>query len=244
MLKRIIAGIIFYPAILVLTFFWSSLIIISGWFPSAKKNGVSRRGHNMSAIWGRSIFSLVPGWKVEVEGRENIPAEGDPVVMVANHESMVDILVMYFLHTQFRWLSKESVLKIPLLGPAMRVCGHIPVKRGDKASHEAALQASAERLRDGVSMFFFPEGTRSEIPGQMRPFKVGAFKLSAECGVDVLPVALRGTGKVWRKNGKLPYAATVRIKVLPRTRLQDGETYEAYAARVRSIIESALAGMT
>ena len=243
MLKRIIAGIIFYPAIFFLTFFWASAIIISGWFPSWGKNGKSRRGHNLSAMWGRSIFSVVPGWKVEVEGRENIPADGDPVVMVANHESMVDILVMYFLRTQFRWLSKESVFKIPLVGPAMRVCGHIPVKRGEKASHETALQASAEWLRGGVSMFFFPEGTRSEIPGQMRPFKVGAFKLSAECGVDVLPVALRGTGKVWRKNGKLPDSATVRIKVLQRTRLQDGETYEAYAARVRSTIESALAEM-
>lgn len=243
MLKRIFAGIIFYPSIVLITLFWASAIVISGWFPSSRKNGVSCRGHNMAGIWGRSIFSVVPGWKVEVEGRENIPGPDDPVVMVANHESMVDILVMYFLRTQFRWLSKASVFRIPIVGPAMLVCGHIPVHRGEKSSHEIALATSAERIRSGISMFFFPEGTRSEIPGQMRPFKVGAFKLSAECGVDVLPIALIGTGKVWRKNGKLPDAATVRIKVLPRTRKIEGETYEAYASRVRSMIESALAGM-
>lgn len=243
MFKRILAGLVFYGSVFFLTLFWSLSIIISALLPEFTKNGRSNRGHSMAAIWGRTMFGIVPGWRVNVEGRENIPADNDPVVMVANHESLVDILVIYFLKMQFRWLSKESVMRIPILGRAMRVCGHIPLKRGDKSSHEAALRASAEWLKRGISMFFFPEGTRSETPGQMRPFKVGAFKLSAECGVDVLPIALSGAGKVFRKGGKLPDSATVKIKVLPRTRRLEGETYEAYASRVRSMIESALTGM-
>lgn len=243
MLKRILAGIVFYGSVVFLTLFWSLSIILSALLPEFTKNGRSNRGHSMAGMWGRTMFRIIPGWHVKVEGRENIPANNDPVVMVANHESLVDILVVYFLKMQFRWLSKESVMRIPILGRAMRVCGHIPLKRGDKSSHEVALRASAEWLQRGISMFFFPEGTRSETPGQMRPFKVGAFKLSAECGVDVLPIALTGAGKVFRKGGKLPDAATVKIKVLPRTRRFEGETYEAYASRVRSSIESALVGM-
>lgn len=243
MFKRMVAGLVFYISVVFLTLFWSLTIILSDLLPEFAKNGRCNRGHAMAAIWGRTMFAIIPGWHVNLEGRENIPANNDPVVMVANHESLVDILVIYFLKMQFRWLSKESVMRIPILGRAMRVCGHIPLKRGDKSSHEAALRASADWLQRGISMFFFPEGTRSETPGQMRPFKVGAFKLSAECGIDVLPIALKGAGKVFRKGATLPDSATVKIKVLPRTRRLEGETYEAYASRVRSTIESALTEM-
>ena len=243
MFKRIVAGLVFYVGALLLTLFWASLIVISGILPDRPKNSVTIRGEKMAGIWARSIFGIVPGWHIEVDGRENLPGENDPVVMVANHESLVDILVIYFLRVQFRWLSKESVMRIPLLGRAMRVCGHISINRGDKNSHQAAILASAEWIRRRISMFYFAEGTRSEIPGQMRPFKVGAFKLSSEGGVDVLPIALCGAGRLWRKGSKLPDSATVKIKVLPRTRRTEGETYEAYASRVRSMIETALTTM-
>ncbi len=243
MFKKLIAGIIFYLAIFFLTLLCSLSIIAWELLCKFRKNTLSKQSNAMVGLWGRSVFKVVPGWKVEVEGRENLPKPNDPVVMIANHESLVDILVIYFLKVQFRWLSKASIMRIPILGAAMRASGQIPVIRGDKRSHEAALQASVESLHKGISMFYFPEGTRSEIPGQMRPFKIGAFKLSAECGVDILPIALSGAGKLWRKGGGLPDSATVKIKVLPRTRRLEGETYETYASRVRSTIESALVEM-
>jgi 1-acyl-sn-glycerol-3-phosphate acyltransferase len=238
---RLFAGLVFYTLSTLLTIFWSSVIMLGRLLPAESEAAHTKRAHRSAGRWGTSIFSVIPGWNVEVSGWEYLPQDGDPVVMVANHESLVDILVMYFLGVQFRWLSKESVFKIPFVGPSMRACGYIPIRRGDRNSHEEALAASGEWLRKGINMFFFAEGTRSEIPGQMRPFKIGAFKLASECGVDVLPVAIRGAGKLWRKNGKLPDSATVRLRVLPRTRMLEGETYEAYAARVRSIIGSALA---
>jgi 1-acyl-sn-glycerol-3-phosphate acyltransferase len=240
-LFRLYAGLVFYSLATLMTVFWSAMIGLGRVLPASGPEAHSRRAHRTAGRWGTSVFSVIPGWKVEVSGQENLPQDGDPVVMVANHESLVDILVMYFLGIQFRWLSKESVFKIPLVGPCMRICGYIPIRRGERNSHEEALAASAQWLKKGVNMFFFAEGTRSEIPGQMRPFKIGAFKLANECGVDVLPVAIRGAGKLWRKNGKLPDSATVRLRVLPRTRMLEGETYEAYATRVRAIIESALA---
>jgi 1-acyl-sn-glycerol-3-phosphate acyltransferase len=243
MLERIIAGIIFHISTPLLTFFFASSVILSGILPNYPRNARYRRGHFLASLWGKSLFGMIPGWRLEIDGTENLPAEGDPVVLVANHESLVDILAMYSLDTQFCWLSKESIMKVPVLGQAMYVCGCVPIKRGDKHSHEEALRKSAERLKQGLNMFFFPEGTRSEVPGVMRPFKMGAFKLADENGVDILPVALSGAGKLFRKNGKLPEPATVKLRVLPRTKRASDETYEAYAARVRSTIESALRDM-
>lgn len=240
-IHRLLAGLVFYTCAPLLTLFWGALICISRLLPPSAPDDRSRRAHRLAGQWGKSLFGVVPGWRVEVTGRDNLPADGDAVVMVANHESLVDILVMYFLDMQFRWLSKESVFRIPVVGPSMRTCGYIPILRGDKNSHEQALSSSAEWIKRGVNMFFFAEGTRSEVPGKMRPFKIGAFKLANENGVDVLPVAIRGAGNLWRKNGRLPDTATVRLSVLPRTRMQEGETYEAYAARVRTIIGSAWA---
>ncbi|MEY4632164.1 MAG: hypothetical protein RIQ81_2284 [Pseudomonadota bacterium] len=238
-LYRLFAGLVFYICAPVLTAFWGGLVGLSQFIPASGPDAYSRRAHRIAGHWGKSMFSVIPGWRVEVTGWENLPADGDAVVMVANHESMVDILVMYFLEIQFRWLSKESVFRIPVVGPAMRACGYIPILRGDRNSHEQALASSAVWIKRGINMFFFAEGTRSEVPGTMRPFKIGAFKLANENNVDVLPVAIRGAGKLWRKNGRLPDSATVRLRVLPRTRMQEGETYEAYAARVRSVIGSA-----
>lgn len=244
MISRLFAGVVFYLIAFFGTLFYSSLIISLTLIPGLSETRRIILGNKLAGIWGRTLFGAVPGWKVEVEGRENLPGPDAPaVVMVANHESMVDIPVMYYLRVIFCWLSKASVLEIPILGSAMRVSGQIPIERGKKSSHEAALRTSADRLQKGLNMFFFPEGTRSEIAGTMRPFKIGAFKLANDTNVAILPIVLSGTGKLWPKRGKLPQHAAIKIRVLQATRKLEAETIEAYASRVRSLIETELTAM-
>lgn len=197
--------------------------------------------HRVATSWGRSIVRAFPLWKIRVLGTENLPRPGErPVVLVSNHQSMTDIFLMYFLDVQFRWLSKAEVFKIPGVGWAMRGCGYVAVQRGNRDSHGDALIQSGERLKAGVSMLFFPEGTRSP-DGSLGAFKLGAFRLAADQGLQVQPLVLSGAHELIRKGSWIPKASSVTLQVLPRTQIEPGESVDAFAERVRRLIASAIA---
>jgi 1-acyl-sn-glycerol-3-phosphate acyltransferase len=194
--------------------------------------------HNYAVLWSKGIIKVMPWWSIEISGRENLPKPDEAVVIAANHESMADIWGLYCLGVQFRWLSKAEVFKVPLIGRAMRWARYIPIRRGDKGSHSVALDDSAATLKRGIPMAFFPEGTRS-LDGNMRPFKIGAFRLADENNVPILPIALKGAGGLIRKGSGLPFPATIKIKILPPTRRLPDEDYEKYARRVQLMIQNA-----
>jgi 1-acyl-sn-glycerol-3-phosphate acyltransferase len=154
---------------------------------------------------------LTPLWKFRTSGElpDNMRL---PYVVVANHESFVDILLISHLPTEMKWMSKIEILKIPLVGWMMRLSRDIPLTRGDSASAAAALEASRERLNSKVSVMIFPEGSRSKT-GELREFKSGAFRLAIDAQVPILPLAVYGTRDALRKNDwRLGYAeAEVRV---------------------------------
>jgi len=200
---------------------------------------MDRLTHKTASVWSRIILALMPGWRVKLTGLENLPQAGEPAIVVANHLSAADIWVIYALGFQFRWIAKDAVFKIPAIGLPMRWAGYIPVTRGNKDSHRLAMMAAAERLQSGVCMFFFPEGTRSET-GEMRPFKIGAFKLSGDLKAPIIPIALQGTRDLVPKGAAIPGSATVHVQVLPKEYRHGNEDFEDYAKRVRGIIAQAL----
>jgi len=154
---------------------------------------------------------LTPLWKFRTSGE--LPDDmRRPYVVVSNHESFVDILLISHLPTEMKWMSKIEIMKIPLLGWMMRLARDIPLTRGDSASGAAAVKASRERLDTKVSVMIFPEGTRSKT-GELRNFHSGAFRLAIEAQVPVLPLAVYGTRDALRKNDwRLGYAeAEVRV---------------------------------
>ena len=153
--------------------------------------------HWMGQRWARSIVSLNPLWQMKVRGREHLDPH-KPYILVSNHQSMGDIIAVYHLGVHFKWISKESNFKVPIMGPAMRLAGYISVRRGDRQSGHQALVLAGEWLRRGVSVFFFAEGTRSE-DGHLREFKPGAFKLALETGFPILPIAINGCRDVLPK---------------------------------------------
>lgn len=189
-------------------------------------------GHSIGIFWGRAIFACTPGWSARIQGKENIPHKG-AFVLVSNHESMVDIFAIYVLGIQFRWLGKESMFRIPLLGTAMRHNGYISIRRGDKESHRHALDQSAAHLRAGTSMLFFPEGTRSTT-GQIGAFKIGAFKMAKETNVPILPIVLKGAGKLLKKRSLFPQTATLEIQILPAMTSPEAESIQDFSDRVRN----------
>lgn len=195
----------------------------------------SLAAHEVATLWGKSVFLMNPGWQVTLEGQNHLPPASKPSVVVANHQSAMDICALFNLGIQFRWLSKASVFRLPLIGQAMQWAGYVPVIRGNKASHEEALELSGRWLRRGVSMVFFPEGTRS-VDGVMRPFKSGAFRLADAQGVAVTPVVIQGTKELMRKKSFIPNPSRVRIKVLAPEVRKEGETLEEFTERIRTMM--------
>jgi len=136
-----------------------------------------------------------------------------PYVVVSNHESFADILLISHLPWEMKWLSKAELFKVPVLGWLMRLAGDIPVRRGEGRSAVEALQRCRAVLKQRVSVMIFPEGTRSPT-ADMLPFKDGAFRLAIDTGVPILPLAVSGTGTALPKHGFLFGRAKAEVRVL------------------------------
>lgn len=114
-----------------------------------------------------------------------------PYVVVANHQSFVDILLISHLPWEMKWLSKEQFFSFPCVGWMMRMAGDIRLVRGERHSALAAIKEMHDRLDKKVSVMIFPEGTRS-LDGELKEFKDGAFRLAIDAGVPILPLAVNG----------------------------------------------------
>lgn len=170
--------------------------------------------HQFTCFWASLYTWLNPLWPVTVQGREHVE-RGATYVMVANHLSLLDILVLFRLFRHYTWVSKAENFRVPCVGWNMTLNAYIPLKRGDRESVMAMLTRAEADLRDGISVMIFPEGTRSR-DGAMRPFKAGAFELAVATGCPVLPIALAGTGDALPRRGfVLQGRHPITLTVLP-----------------------------
>lgn len=179
----------------------------------AKEDPGRRQRGRMMRRFGRLTSTLTPLWHFRVEGPTPAGIDTDSYVVVANHESTADPFLLSSLPWDMRWISKEELFKLPLIGWLMRLGGDIPLKRGERASVEAMLGECRRTLESGVSVMLFPEGTRSP-DGKLLPFKDGAFQLAIEAQRPVLPLALHGT-RACRPKGSLWFGeATAVVRAL------------------------------
>ncbi len=155
--------------------------------------------HRLSCFWAALYTWLNPAWRVRVVGREKIDPK-EAYVMVANHQSLVDILVLFRLFRHFKWVSKIENFRIPFIGWNMHLNRYICLKRGDRSSAAAMLRSCRENLASGNSIMMFPEGTRSPT-GKLRAFKPGAFNLAKDAECPVLPIVIHGTASALPKRG-------------------------------------------
>lgn len=155
--------------------------------------------HLYSCAWAAHYLVVNPIWRLRVTGRERLPWRG-PAVIVANHSSLVDILVLFALFRPFKWVSKQSVFALPFLGWNMRLNGYVPIKRGERESIIAMTDACRNHLAQGSPVLLFPEGTRSPTTALL-PFKDGAFRLAAEAACPLVPIAVHATGQSLPKHG-------------------------------------------
>ena len=195
--------------------------------------------HAQCFWWARGVVFFNPYWDVTVSGLENIDKKRTYVI-VANHQSLADIVVVYLTKMQFKWVAKESLFSVPFIGWCLSLSKHIKLERGDFSSIKTIYREAAHWLRGGMSVLFFPEGTRSES-GEMRDFQNGAFKLAIKEKAPILPVSIKGTGGAipkgtWLFQTKIP----ARIKVLPT--IETSAFTPGDFAKLRDMARSALEG--
>lgn len=142
--------------------------------------------------FGRTATSLTPIWDFTVEGSPPHDIATKPYVVVANHESTADPFLLAHLPWDMRWVAKEEIFKLPVLGQMMKYGGDIPLRRGDKSSIVEMMDECRRTLDAGMSIMMFPEGTRGK-DDELLPFKLGAFEIAVRSQVPILPIALSGT---------------------------------------------------
>jgi len=175
------------------TIFWGLAAIFTSFF--------TRTGdpvHKVARIWARGIL-FVSRIKVTINGLANIDPTQSYVYM-SNHQSNFDIPVLLaHLPVQFRWLAKAELFKIPIFGRAMRGAGYVKIDRFNQQSAFESISEAAGKMKNGVSVMIFPEGTRSR-DGNIKDFKKGGFIMAVDAGVPIVPPVLKGTWSIMDKS--------------------------------------------
>ena len=174
--------------ILTISLFFAELAVSIFLFPFDKKRKIN---HRQCFWWSSAVIGFNPYWHLQVSGLENIDRHKTYVV-VSNHQSLADIIVMYKTRMQFKWVAKESLFKIPFIGWCLSLTRHIRLLRGKFGSIKQVYREAAYWLKNDISVVFFPEGTRSKT-GKIGKFQNGAFKLAIQEKKPILPIAIDGT---------------------------------------------------
>jgi 1-acyl-sn-glycerol-3-phosphate acyltransferase len=188
-------------------FFGLISLVVSFFDPSGRKQGW------MAHTWAKSLL-LGSGVRVTVEGLEHIDPSAS-YVYVANHTSYMDTpVILANLSSQFRFLAKSGLFKIPLLGTHLHRAGHVPVPLDDPRAAVRTMQLAAEVIqKKKISLLIFPEGGRTQ-DGVLQPFKDGPAYIAIRAGVPLVPMALIGV------RDSLPYgrgvvlSADVTLRIL------------------------------
>jgi 1-acyl-sn-glycerol-3-phosphate acyltransferase len=154
------------------------------------------------------------GIRVEVSGLERVPA-GLSCIFLANHVSNLDPPVIFpVLPRMNSVLLKKELMRIPLLGTAMKMGKFVPVDRGNRReAAKASVAAAADALKSGLNMLIFAEGTRAK-DGRLQPFKSGPFYLAMQTGAPIVPMVISGTEKMMRKHSAAIYPGVAKVEFL------------------------------
>jgi 1-acyl-sn-glycerol-3-phosphate acyltransferase len=167
--------------------------------------------HRYARLWGKAAL-LANRVKVKVEGMEQVKGEG-PYIFMSNHQGYYDVFALLgHLPFQFKWLVKKELFSIPFLGWTMAAAGYINLDREGTRKTVEALNEAAQKIREGMSIVIFPEGSRSP-DGSIQPFKKGGFSLAIKSKVPIIPIAITGSRPIMPK-GKLTVASgEIRIRM-------------------------------
>ncbi len=207
-LYRIYQFVIMIPMIVALTIVTGLITVV----------GSLLGGGRFWGYWPAHVWAKLCTWltlvRVTVSGRGNIDPHTS-YVFVANHQGAYDIFAVYgFLNHNFKWLMKAGLRKFPVIGVACAAAGHVFVDNSSPSAIRRTMAKAERTLQGGMSVVVFPEGSRTRT-GRMRPFHKGAYQLSMEFGLPVVPVTIDGAFDVLPRGSWLPRPGRIKLTIHP-----------------------------
>ena len=230
-LYKIYTWLVFAPLFGLSTVFFGTATVLLLFFLKPRQVGVLC-GKN----WAR-VNSFFTPMGVTVTGRENVDPR-QSYVIVSNHQSQFDIFVLYgWLDIDFKWVMKQELRKVPAIGIACERLGHIYVDRSNREAALASINAAKQRIVDGTSVLFFPEGTRSRDT-HLRPFKKGAFRMALDLQLPILPITIQGTRDILPSDTLDLYPGRATMTIHPPIAIDsyDNTRLNELIARTREVI--------
>ena len=228
-----------FAVIFVLLFFIFSLPILLVFKFLYKRCPDKIDNYSLSIVqWALGVVVKIAGTKVIVYGEENVPKDV-PVLYVGNHGSIFDILITYPRVPRLTgYISKMSVQKVPVLNLWMNRVHCLFLDRSDIKQGLKIILEAIEKVKNGISIFVFPEGTRSRTPGQILEFKEGSFKISSKTGCPIVPVTIVNSQEIFEAHMPFIKKTTVIVEYGTPIYMEelDKETQKHIGAYVRDII--------
>ena len=217
---------LFIPVFVVATVIFGFLSSICALFDRS-----GRLSHYFARYWSRFIFWGV-GIRAKVSGSENIPKD-QAVIFAANHQSTMDIPAMFgYLPVQFRIMAKRSLFLVPFLGWHLYLAGNVPIDRKNPRKAKGSVFKAAARVKRGISLLIFAEGTRTRN-GALQRFKRGGFILARKLQVPIVPVAIKGTFELMPAGAWLANPGRIELVIRPPIPASDEDRLEDTVSAVR-----------
>jgi 1-acyl-sn-glycerol-3-phosphate acyltransferase len=167
--------------------------------------------HHCARLWGKAAL-LANRVRVRMEGMEHLDGKG-PYIFMSNHQGSYDIFsLLSHLPYQFKWLAKKELFSIPFFGWTMAAAGYISIDREGSRETVKAMNEAAQKIRDGMSVVIFPEGSRSP-DGSIQPFKKGGFTLAIKSGIPIVPIAITGSREIMPKDKLTTVSGEIRMRI-------------------------------
>jgi 1-acyl-sn-glycerol-3-phosphate acyltransferase len=184
------------------------------------------------ALWGAKTWLAACGAKIKVTGRENIDPNRS-YVFASNHRSYLDTATLFrFAGKRMGLVAKKELLKVPVLGQGMSFVNIFAIDRTDPEKAVQSMARARKAMEDGYSFGVFVEGTRA-MPGELLPFKKGAFHLAIQTGAEIVPVAIRNTDWMMGKRTGLAFPGTIEMVLLPPVKTAGFDSEESMIELMR-----------
>lgn len=217
--------------VLFLLFFVLILAVFIITFPFDRYQKIPNRVLSLMA-W--CLIHISPGWKISIMGDEKYDPSKS-TIFISNHESFLDIPLLYQLPWKMKWVVKHSMTYIPVMGWMVKLTGQLTINRSSKSALKK-LTNLVKPLKDLVPVMIFPEGTRS-MDGNLQSFKNGAFLLAMEHGFKIQPVIVDGPYEVLISGSKLlSPKGEFKVSVLESVDPNDFDNMNALKSHCRQLI--------
>ena len=164
--------------------------------------------------WAKTLL-LIYGIKINITGSQHVDIK-KPALYMSNHSTILDIPVLIAsLPVDLRFIFKQSLIFFPFVGQAIYLMGMVPIDRSSRQKASRSLKKAGERIRNGIHVLIFPEGTRSKT-ADMLPFKKGGFVLATQESVDIVPISIVNAKALAGRNSVWVHSGTLEIHIHPR----------------------------